>query len=229
MDGEFDKGSFLRAFAHIDMVRQQKIGKYASNKDVRRSLLGELFVKWKVSADFNIPLASLAYEYGPHGKPHFKNHRNIHFNISHSNDYIVSAISKDKEVGIDIEFSRDMDFRFIKSLIFDAEYAYLLDEWNTIVGDRFFKLWSLKESYCKLKGKQIGSALSEIEFGLQNEHEIQFVSRAEEPLIFKFLNLENDYALSLCSCESNIKFFLNDTYTENEIYSAFLHKIASIS
>lgn len=93
--------------------------------------------------------------YGLWGKPRLLKERLLHFNISHSQDYVLFAFTKDYEVGIDLEyidkslkideislnFFSKSELNYWKNLDYEAQIPY------------FFKLWTCKEAYLKASGK----------------------------------------------------------------------------
>lgn len=92
---------------------------------------------------------------GPQGKPYVSGDERK-FNISHSGDYIVLAVS-DTEVGVDIELMNERHLDV-------AERVYTAEELDWMRGEkepedrnkikkRFFRLWTLKESVMKACGK----------------------------------------------------------------------------
>lgn len=103
----------------------------------------------QVFKDFNIEEEIIYNEYG---KPYIKSNK-IYFNISHSKEYIVCAVS-DKCIGIDIEY---ITYRpRVANRYFNAEEKKL-----AINDIEFTKIWVKKESYLKW----LGSGLS---YGLLN-------------------------------------------------------------
>ena len=113
------------------------------------------------------------------GKPYFKN-SNIHFNYSHSKNYIACVISN-YEVGIDIEeksrvISDDISIKYLNGV-----------EDNN---DRLI-LWVIKEAYSKLKG--LG-----LQIGFNN---IEFTSDIKDLLIN-----EDEYICSIFCSSDNIEF-----------------------
>jgi 4'-phosphopantetheinyl transferase len=76
----------------------------------------------------------------------------LHFNVSHSEDYAVIAISR-KKGGVDIEFkSADFDHGTISSDIFEIKSLILL---KMLQKNKFFyTLWTQKK-LCKAVGKGI--------------------------------------------------------------------------
>ena len=72
------------------------------------------------------------------GKPDFT--KSCHFNLSHSKDYWICAISYE-EVGCDIQIMKDIDYSKIVKKAFVEEVTNIED---------FYTIWSGKEAYSKL-------------------------------------------------------------------------------
>ncbi|MGI6071749.1 MAG: 4'-phosphopantetheinyl transferase family protein [Lachnospiraceae bacterium] len=103
-------------------------------------------------------LPRLETVYGKHGKPELKDRPDIHFNVSHSAETVICAVSPAK-VGCDIEIVRK------ESSSLDAERHSLSrtekiarrfftgseQAWIARGGD-FFRIWTLKESFMKATG-----------------------------------------------------------------------------
>ena len=86
----------------------------------------------------------------------------ICFNLSHSGDYVICAVS-DKPVGCDIEKIKEAP-KQIASRAFSQEE---IENLEVISGDaynrEFFRLWTRKESYLKMKGIGIRVSLQTLE------------------------------------------------------------------
>lgn len=84
------------------------------------------------------------------GKPYFPNRRDIHFNISHSREYVLCAIAADS-LGIDIQYHKTVDLaRMAKRMMSEAEYQEFLQAADQ--QEFFFQKWVEKESYLKWTG-----------------------------------------------------------------------------
>lgn len=93
-----------------------------------------------------------SYRYGQGGKPYFENYP-YYFNLSHSGDYVVCALSE-REVGIDIQEHRGAALERVAQRYFSPAEVFALMQ----AQDRaalFFRLWARKEAYGKLIGKGI--------------------------------------------------------------------------
>lgn len=82
------------------------------------------------------------------GKP-FLPDSTFDFNVTHSGDYVVAVCSPLKEIGIDIEQNRAIESSAYESIFHPEELAFLKSENSP---NRFFELWTKKESLLKAMG-----------------------------------------------------------------------------
>ncbi len=68
------------------------------------------------------------------------------FNISHSNEYVVLAISDKHPIGVDIEEIKEVKDDMRKYISSKEEYLYIKNDKN------FFEVWTSKESLSKAYG-----------------------------------------------------------------------------
>lgn len=99
-----------------------------------------------------------------YGKPYLPDYENIHFNISHCDDYVACAISN-CPIGIDIERVGYISYAMVKKILTINEQSYL----NNFIDDydykyHFYQLWTLKESYLKCIGKGFLKNPKDVEF-----------------------------------------------------------------
>ncbi len=102
--------------------------------------------------------SSVTFDYGKYGKPAL--HSSIHpaefsFNLSHSGDMAVFAVTRHADVGVDIEHVRT-----ITNIDMIAKRYFTADEYTLVSscsGEEklatFFDIWTLKEACLKTTGK----------------------------------------------------------------------------
>lgn len=98
------------------------------------------------------PLPAIAT--GAQGKPFFPAHPALHFNLSHSGDYVLCAWG-DQPVGVDIECIKARAGGLPRYALSDAEYADYCargGHWPD-----FYALWTRKEAWIKYSGYGLGS------------------------------------------------------------------------
>ena len=114
-------------------------------------------VRHVLASYLGIPPAEVIYGYGPHGKPYLVMAGApavLRFNISHSANLCLCAVTLGREVGVDIEWIRvDQDHRGIADRYFSpAERAALLALPVEQLVSAFYDCWTRKEAHLKATG-----------------------------------------------------------------------------
>ncbi len=96
------------------------------------------------------------FESGAFGKPCLQDpaERSLHFNVSHSGQWAVYAVSRDLEVGIDLEEDRDsLDYAGLAERICSPEELTVFQNLSqTEQRAAFFRCWTRKEAFVKALG-----------------------------------------------------------------------------
>ena len=182
---------YLKIYQKINLQKKEKIDKLKKTADKKRSLLGEYCLIKLLKKYYNIDYKKTNFYTNEYGKPYIQD-SNIFFNISHSNDYVIVAISN-KEIGIDIEKIRDTNINTINQFATLKEKEYILSDSNNCFS-RLFEIYTLKESYIKMKGKNMNE-VKNIEFRIKDN--LTFCSDSSiNTLLFK--NIKKGYIISIC-------------------------------
>ncbi|PQO43782.1 4'-phosphopantetheinyl transferase family protein [Blastopirellula marina] len=110
----------------------------------------------------------LALTAGEFGKPQLQNHDSLWFNVSHSGDLAVLAISTIGEVGVDIEQIRQIRGlpRMIDRCLAPCERPDVLRLPSAEQDRQFLRYWTHKEAYLKTYGVGIRRPLEKLEIDL---------------------------------------------------------------
>lgn len=170
-DAFLDKDRFWQGCTLIDQTRLEKVRICKRTEDKVRSLCCGLLLQYAMkeqlgAADKKQPeVLELRYGWGRWGKPYLIDHPQLFFNLSHSGNYVVLALSH-KEVGIDIQQKRPVKETMIKRVLAQQEYKRYRELSATMEAEKalswFFSCWCAKESFCKLTGKGLGEELSSL-------------------------------------------------------------------
>ena len=113
----------------------------------------------------------LIFSYGFHGKPRLATAawgKFLHFNLAHSDSLVVYAVSRESEIGIDVERIcpiREADE--IAALFFpESERAQLRSLPAEQKSTAFFNCWTRQEALFKASGEGIGELLDFPDTGL---------------------------------------------------------------
>ena len=99
----------------------------------------------------------IQFKYTSFGKPFLSssiNKASYHFNITHSKRYALLAVTRNRSIGIDLEYMLpiiNMD-SMIKSFLSGEEYKIMSMLSPEDRFQRFYDLWTLKEAYLKATG-----------------------------------------------------------------------------
>ncbi|MEQ9620111.1 MAG: 4'-phosphopantetheinyl transferase superfamily protein [Deltaproteobacteria bacterium] len=125
--------------------------KFIQARGVLRTVLGKYL---------NLRPNELVFDYNKYGKPGLQariNPRNVKFNLSHSRSLAIYAVTKDREVGVDVEYLRDVKRadKIIERFFSQHEREFYGSRPSAIKKLAFFQLWTRKEAYTKAMGAGI--------------------------------------------------------------------------
>lgn len=133
------------------------------------------------------------------GKPYLKGMEQYHFNISNTDGMVVCAVSE-VELGVDVEREKPFRKGILRKCAGPGETEYILGAEEKVQQERFFRLWTLKESYIKMTGEGMRIPLNEIEFELLKKDESVRITCSKEGNFYQ--RNEKEYWMSLCTKES---------------------------
>ena len=157
---------------------------------------GRRLLRYALTKEYGIDSDTLTIEKGEHGKPFFKDRKDIFFNISHSGDY-VAVVLGDCPLGVDVQVIREVKPRLIDKLCNEREKDFVLSSGNP--DNAFITLWALKESYIKAIGKGMSFPMDKINFDIKGFKGDSFSGAFsnQDGLFCVWKN--NDYVLAACS------------------------------
>ncbi|RDU24801.1 4'-phosphopantetheinyl transferase family protein [Anaerosacchariphilus polymeriproducens] len=216
-----DTNEYVFLYNFISEEKKKRIMKYRNYADMERSLLADLLVRYAVNQKIDIPNSHLHFYQNDYGKP-FLMFPNIHFNASHSGNWIACAVS-DYEVGIDVEKISHVDEDIAEHFFTEIENQYLKNQPDLLRKESFYKLWTLKESYIKFKGKGLSIPLDSFSIQIDKENISVFEGNTKQNCRF-FLKPLPNAILSICFLDKQIEkphFFTIDDFSNhffNSIY-----------
>ena len=179
---------------HLWLARNDSV---ASSDAFKRSVL---------SGYVGAPAAELRFNEGEHGKPALAGGAQaIEFNLSHSGDWLVCAISRGVPVGVDLEYCdpRRASLKVARRY-FRAEELALLETWPDLLrGQRFFDYWTLKECAVKARGEALAPGLKAYGFDVSLcedglGHIARLTDDGADPATYFLLDSLENYCMALC-------------------------------
>lgn len=169
---EYDAGTdgegALKAseLAKINRLRNPKHRAYAASMRIQLRQLLALYL--------DVEAADIVFDKAEFGKPYITN-SNLSFNVSHSDNQALVAVSFHKELGVDIECWRTLDNleALVQRNFSDDEKKCWLELPDVQREAVFFRLWTCKEAFIKATGRGLGMGVSRCGFELEPPHEIK--------------------------------------------------------
>jgi 4'-phosphopantetheinyl transferase len=178
--------------------------------DRRRYLLTRALVRVILSRHVNIKPEYLVFTTNAHGKPEIMNAQGrahkISFNISHTKSIIVLGVTCENHLGVDVESitTRPAPLEVADRYFSHTEAAHLKALAPGLQHQRFFQLWTLKESYIKARGMGLSIPLNQFEFDFQSDGSINMNIHHElndHPRHWHFWQCQPhaDYLMAVCA------------------------------
>ncbi len=117
----------------------------------------------------DIPADTISFSVGARGKPAVVTpDAGVFFNLSHSGDVGVAAVSRSYDVGVDIERERDVSDGLAERFFSSREVASLQVLDGTRQHAAFFRCWTRKEAFVKATGEGIGRGLNSFDVSIED-------------------------------------------------------------
>jgi len=204
--GEIPDGIIETLSKHATREKSERAARMRHRRDAVNALAGEIIVRNTICGHMGLAPDELIIQPDRYGKPYPANAPGIHFNISHSGDIVVCALS-DAPVGVDIEVFRAVKPGVAKRFFSDDENEFIsLGGINPDMA--FFKIWTMKESYVKWEGRGLSALL--------DTFSVLEIKRKGSP-VFHYVDIRPDACCHVCSgaslISSQISYTLGDFIT----------------
>lgn len=198
LTGEWDEQSFQQLLALVSEEKKARIVRFVHKKDAWRSLLADMLLRLALKKHFHLQHEELAFDTNTYGKPYLIGKPNIGFNLTHSGDWVGCVVGT-SPVGIDIEEIRPIDIQIAKRFFTKQEYESLKILSPAEQTQRFYHLWTLKESCIKADGRGLSVPLNSFTFQNEDNSNLIAVHGLEHPYYCQTYELEHTYKLAVCS------------------------------
>lgn len=123
-------------------------------KDKKQFVVARYILRCLLSRYLGQSPGNIEFTYGISGKPAVSSQKQLYFNVSHSGDYALYAVTSFYEVGIDLEYiDKSLELEDMALHVFSpAEFVH----WETLELEEkvnsFFTNWVCKEAFLKASG-----------------------------------------------------------------------------
>lgn len=156
LDGGDDPA--LRALLSAD--EEDRARGFYFERDRRRFIVGRAMLRRVLACYVGIAPEELEFDYGETGKPELALGATApRFNVAHSEDIAVFAITSGSEVGVDVERLRELpdDESIAEAYFSAAEQARLRSVSPALRRVEFFRAWTRQEAILKATGTGLGA------------------------------------------------------------------------
>ena len=160
---------------------QLRADRFYFEHDCRRFIVARGKLRLLLSRHFQIAPAAIVFAYMKNGKPFVAgNTAQIHFNVSHSEECALYAISRSCQLGVDIEcLNRDIDWHGLGRRFFTSSESTALQHLSVSNRRRaFFACWTRKEAIIKATGDGLSLPLDQFEVTVEPDAEPRILAAA---------------------------------------------------
>jgi 4'-phosphopantetheinyl transferase len=154
----------------LNETEKQKINRLKSQKSRHARLISYAFLKQILARCTGNRAEAVRFTQNRYGKPALApgvTDQPVCFNLSHTRDLVVCAVTPAHDIGVDIEHLERPVNLSIADRFFSKQEAAALDRADaSLKQPLFFRFWTLKEAYAKATGRGIAIGLDQFSFVL---------------------------------------------------------------
>lgn len=171
-------------FALSPLERERAEG-YRRPEDRDRFILRRGILRCILSRYLAVPLREVVLEPGPSKKPRLPPAlgRDLRFNLSRSDDVVLYAVTRGREIGVDLEPIRPFPEarRLAERFFASGEVARLRATAASESLAAFFTCWTRKEAFLKARGDGLGFPLNGFEVSVDPAEPARLVGVTDDP------------------------------------------------
>lgn len=158
----------------ISDEEMKKVGRLRTTEQKNQALTMRVRLRQLLAQYLMLTPNDIEFCSGEFGKP-YVNNSSVFFNLSHSGNTALVAISLCEDLGVDIERWRYIDNvdGMVKRNFSDTEKQQWLKVDKEQQEELFFNLWACKESFIKATGRGLGMGVSRCGFSTDSPHTLQ--------------------------------------------------------
>ncbi|MCB9231836.1 MAG: 4'-phosphopantetheinyl transferase superfamily protein [Bacteroidia bacterium] len=155
----FSPEKWQELLALVPAQQQEKILRYHRWQDRHLGLVGKLLLREGLLAFDLSPELTEKMTFNAWDRPEIPG--DMDFNLSHSGEMVVCALSRAGRVGIDVEQIQQIDFRDFQKQMTESQWEDIRSGEHLL--GKFFQYWTLKEAVIKLDGRGLSLPLMQLE------------------------------------------------------------------
>lgn len=214
--------------AYLSEFEQARYQRFADENQAKQFLFGRYLLRHALSEhESSVLPEDWVFVMDDYGKPKLSgefSYTNWHFNLSHSTDLVVLALSHRLEVGVDVEYVHRPVFNFAlaERYFSKGEVEFLSKLSATDQPMCLAEMWTLKEAFLKCQGVGLRVPLRHISFSFTTNNNIELaVSESNQAQLIKPIEdacwlyaIGEDYRVALFAKAPTEKSSLSPMVTE---------------
>lgn len=154
-----NKPTFQFLMQYVSTEKQKRILRQHVKQNADNMLIGAVLAKYMIWKEFDVSFSEQIIAYGPYGKPYLRDYPDVHFNISHSGQFVACAVCN-VPVGIDIQEIVPYKPDVARRVCTADEISQIEASMNPAA--EFTKIWTQKEAILKMNGYGISEGISHL-------------------------------------------------------------------
>lgn len=157
-----------RFYPLVSPDERNRAAPFHFERDRNRFIIRRGILRVILGSYLKVEPGAIRYHYGVNNKPslaEIDNNDNLHFSVSHSGGRALYALSRGCEIGVDIEYVRDIPE--MEQLLEQVLSPQESEGFNALTGpekrEGFFSGWTRKEAFLKATGDGLSRSLKDIE------------------------------------------------------------------
>ncbi len=165
---------------------QARSDRFHFERDRRRFIVSHSGLRQILGRYLNLASHNIRFKPGPYGKPYLAEEfsgSGLQFNLAHSDELALCAVTRTHEVGVDLEHVRPLpDLRQIAARYFvTAEYQALCSLPEHQQTRAVFNGWTRKEACLKATGGGLAQGLDQFQVSVRPDEPPQVLTIADSP------------------------------------------------
>jgi 4'-phosphopantetheinyl transferase len=195
----------------LDTDEKNKADRFKFAKHRNNFISFRAYLRIILSEYLNTHPAKITFSYADKGKP-FISDSEIKFNISHSDNFAVYAVTSQIEIGIDTEKIKELPdaLSIAKNYFSEMEVKQFSEVNENNYKQAFYNCWTRKEAFIKAIGEGLSFPLADfsVSFMPGEAPEMKWIKdKPEESLLWTIINidLEKEFISSLAIRSNQIR------------------------
>jgi 4'-phosphopantetheinyl transferase len=180
--------SYIQSLTNIlSEDEQNRANRFHFKKDHDHFIVARGTLRIILGRYLGIKPEQLRFSYTYYGKPALEKEfegESLRFNLSHSHGLALLGVTRDREIGVDIEWIRTgmADEQIAERFFSDKEVALLRGLPRELQDEAFFNCWTRKEAYIKARGEGLSMPLAIFDVSLVPGEPAALLETRKDPL-----------------------------------------------